>query len=238
MNEFLIAKIFVVDSAGIRTGHDSIEVHAPLMDANIEIALNWQSPFENASADQKAPALVAMLQSGAIIPFLKSAGIIPKESTIESMGGLEKNIAKFKGRTGITKLNSTQIFTGMPPTKITGTLLFRACRNPLLEVETPFRQLMEWVLPQKLSTDSLIDRGAKLSQGDLSMALLPSEAPLMVGVHYKQRYYAPLVVESIGEPLSSPISSDGYYTELVVPITFCSLNALDKDDMRAAMTRR
>jgi hypothetical protein len=52
----------------------------------------------------------------------------------------------------------------------------------------------------------------------------------MIGFQYKRRLYAPLVIESIGEPMSSPINSDGYYTELAVPMTISTLTALDKDD--------
>lgn len=238
LNEFLIANIFPVDSEGIRKDLTSKEVHAPFIDANIEIAFNWQSPFENSSADQKAPALVAMLQSGAIIPFLRDIGVISSDVSKEGIGKIESGINAFKGRTGITRLNSTQIFTGMPPVKITGSLLFRAYSDPLKEVEEPFRQLMEWVLPQELSSNSLAARVKDSATGSLNEGLLPSMAPLMLGLQYKQRYYAPLVVESIGEPLSSPISSNGYYTEIVVPITFCSLTALDKNDMARIMRKQ
>ncbi|NDI85052.1 hypothetical protein [Undibacterium crateris] len=234
MSEYLIAKIFQVNSDGIREDTLSPEVHAPLIESELEATLNWQSPFENSSADQKAPALVAMLQSGAIIPFLKDIGVIDKGGSGGEMGAIERNINEFKGRTGITKLNSTQIFTGMPPIRITASLLFRAYRDPINEVETPLKQLWDWALPEKLSRDSLAAR-AKNSASNTQMALLPSKAPTMVGLQYKRRYYAPLVIENIREPLNSPIASDGYYTEIVVPVTLCSLTALDKDDMARAM---
>lgn len=231
LSEYLIAKIFPVNSDGIREDPLSMEVHAPFIESNLEATLNWQSPFENSSADQKAPALDAMLQSGAIIPFLKDIGVI--NSSSGDVGTIEKNISEFKGRTGITKLNSTQIFTGMPPLRITATLLLRAYKDEISEVETPLKQLWDWALPEKLSKDSLAGRVKNSS--NVQMAILPSKAPTMVGIQYKRRYYAPLVIEGMGEPLSSPISSDGYYTEILVPITFCSLTALDKTDMAKAM---
>ncbi|AIY40137.1 hypothetical protein LT85_0979 [Collimonas arenae] len=58
----------------------------------------------------------------------------------------------------------------------------------------------------------------------------------MIGFTYKRRTYAPMVIESIGEPLSSPIESNGFYTEILIPMTLCSLTAHDKDDMRRFMT--
>ena len=235
LSEYLIAKIFEVDKNGARTNPESIEIHAPFTEANIEATLNWQSPFENSSADQKAPALVAILQSGAIkenikaIPFI---GNLLIGNQVTAASSIEEGINRFEGRTGITKLNSTQIFTGMPPLKITAVLLFRAYKNSYSEVEKPLRQLWQFALPKKISADSLVAR-LKNVVGDTTSALLPSEAPTFVGLEYKRRYYAPLVIESIGEALSSPISSDGYYTEILVPITFGTLTALDRNDMSA-----
>ena len=48
-------------------------------------------------------------------------------------------LKQFEGRTGITKLNSTQVFTGMPPVKIQVTALLRAWRDSASEVEAPLR---------------------------------------------------------------------------------------------------
>ena len=233
LNEYLIARIFEVDNKGLRTTGDSIEVHAPFTECNIEATLNWQSPFENSSADQKAPALVALLQSGGIAPYIESIPIIGGK--LKGSTSLEEGIEKFKGRTGITKLNSTQIFTGMPPLKISAVLLFRAYKSSFSEVERPLRQLWQFALPKKISSDSLVDRLKKVGS-DTTSALLPSEAPTLLGLEYKRRYYAPLVIESIGEPLSSPIDAEGFYTEVLVPITFGTLTALDREDMRKSMS--
>ena len=49
---------------------------------------------------------------------------------------------------------------------------------------------------------------------------------------YKGRTYAPLVIESIGQPISSPVDSNGRYVELLVPMTLCSLTALDRADWK------
>lgn len=56
-----------------------------------------------------------------------------------------------EGRSGMTRLNSTQVFCGMPPIKLQGTALFRAWSDPASEVEAPFNQPMARALPVKLS---------------------------------------------------------------------------------------
>ena len=53
---------------------DPQTVQAPLTEASMEIALNWQSPFEQAGAESKAPALLSMLQSGALQPLVTMLG--------------------------------------------------------------------------------------------------------------------------------------------------------------------
>ena len=62
---------------------DPIAVMAPLIEANMEIALNWQSPFEQSGPESKAPALMAMLQSGALQPIVDSVMGKPKSGTAQ-----------------------------------------------------------------------------------------------------------------------------------------------------------
>lgn len=61
-------------------------------------------------------------------------------------------------------------------------------------------------------------------------------------MHYKGLLFSPLVIESIGMPLSSPIavtkSGNAGFAELLVPMTLCSLAALHRDDWIASRTRR
>lgn len=202
-------------------------VKAPLTEANLELLLNWQSPFENAGADKGMPSLSAMLQSGALQPFVSDNG-----KASESLG-------KFEGRTGITKLNSTQVFSGMPPAKLQVTALFRAWRNALTEVEAPINQLMKWALPKELATEgpilSLIEGAKQVASGKpldgaAAQALLPSLAPCKIAMKYKGRLISPLVIESIGQPWSSPVDKGGRFVEMVVPMTLCTLTALDRND--------
>lgn len=42
----------------------------------------------------------------------------------------------------------------------------------------------------------------------------------------------PLVIESIGQPISSPVDSSGKYVELLVPMTLCTLTAPDREDWK------
>ena len=45
---------------------------APLTDASMDVVLNWQSPFEQAGPESRAPSIMAMLQSGEIQPVLSA----------------------------------------------------------------------------------------------------------------------------------------------------------------------
>lgn len=62
---------------------------------------------------------------------------------------------------------------------------------------------------------------------------MPSMSPTSIAMRYKGRVYSPLVIESIGMPLSSPVNSDGDFVQLAVPMTLCTLTAIDRGDWRA-----
>ena len=66
-------------------------------------------------------------------------------------------------------------------------------------------------------------------RGPIGVAF-PSIAPAKIAMQYKGRTFSPLVIESIGMPLSSPVNKDGLYVELAVPMTLCSLTAIDRED--------
>lgn len=244
LSDFLIAKFYEVNEKGIRVTNDgagTVEVHAPISDGHRDMTLNWQSPFEASSPDTKAPALAAMLQSGALSTVLSDLtsfrnGQKPSSAqNSQSPGALENSLNDLKGRTGITKLNSVQIFTGMAPVRFTFNVHFRAIADPYTEVEAPVNQLIYWAAPKKLSSDSIVKR-ATSSDGTIGgylKALLPSLAPTMIAFQYKRNTFAPLVIESIGDPITAPIASNGYHTEKVIPVTICSLTALDRDDFKA-----
>ncbi len=236
LSPHLIASFYEVERGGTDrqtwlTVQGGPSVKAPLTEANLELLLNWQSPFENAGADKGMPSLSAMLQSGALQPYVSDGG------------NASKTLGKFEGRTGITKLNSMQVFSGMPPVKIQISAVFRAWSDPKTEVEAPFEQLMKWALPKQLAQNGAIMsmlEGIKQAAGGKPLdeaaanALLPSHAPVKIAMHYKGRLFSPLVIESIGQPLNSPVSGNGDFVELVIPMTLCTLTALDRNDWTGA----
>lgn len=252
LSKHLIAKFYEVtqqESGGAWLASGSgVTVLAPLVESNLDVTLNWQSPFEQSGPESNLPTLMAMLQSGAIAPVLDALG--SATSAAAEKVGLSKiangirgsterarEVARgLEGRTGITKLNSTQVFSGMPPIKIQVTALFRAWSDPGKEVETPFNQLMAWALPEKLSElGPILTRAADYAVGgstSLTDVLAPSIAPSKIAMTYKGKTYAPLVIESIGQPINSPIDSSGKFVELLVPMTLCTLTALDREDWK------
>lgn len=222
------ANIYEVDHKGAVVAGTAVIQAVFSGDVSLEGTFSWQSPFDGAGAESKAPALMSMLQSGAFQPLIDSLGGKAKDA-------LQDTVNEARGRTGITKLNSTQVFSGMPPLKIQGSLLFRAWENPVLEVEQPLDTLMKWSLPHFLAPEgtllsNAIDYVKGNSDKSLIEAIMPSEAPPLVGLTYKGRTYAPLVIESINLPLGSPIDANGNFINMLVPITFATLTAMDGND--------
>lgn len=227
LNPNLLATIYEVDHNGHIIPGTAI-IQAPFSeDVTIEASLNWQSPFEGAGAESKAPALMSMLQSGAFQPLIDSIGGKTKEV-------LQNTVDEARGRTGITKLNSTQVFSGMPPMKIQGNLILRAWENPVKEVENPLDTLMKWSLPYFLAPEgTLLSNAVNFAQGNgktLIETIMPSEAPPMVALTYKGRTYGPLVIESINLPIGSPVDVNGNFTNMLIPVTFSTLTAIDGND--------
>lgn len=233
LSEHLIASFYEVQKEGVNTfrwikkeGTDV--VRAPLTDASMQIELNWNDPFEDSGMDSKAPALMSLLQNG---------GIQANSDSFIGNGGVNQELTqyltKFEGRTGITKLNSTQIFVSMKSFRINCTAHFRAWNDGKEEVENPVNRLMQWALPQKLSEDGpLASRGMDKAKGEIPMEemLMPSLCPKILAMQYKGRTYAPVVIESIDYQMDSPINEKGDFTQMPVQLTICSLMAIDKDD--------
>jgi len=240
LNPHLIAKIYEVDHTGLPVG--DLVLHAALSDdTQLDVTLNWQSPFEQAGPESKAPTVMAMLQSGAIQPLLEQLGKTLDAAGMESAGAMAQGAAvsadEARGRTGMTKLNSTQVFSGMPPLKLQTTLLLRAWRDPSREVEQPLDQLMQWALPRELAPEGTLLTGAmEYARGEKTFleAALPSLAPTLVGITYKGRTYAPMVIEAVSVPLHSPIDAIGRFVQLAVAVTFSSLAAWDRHDWLSA----
>jgi hypothetical protein len=219
LSPHLIASFWEVDRKGKRL--NDITVKAPLIDSNLEMALNWQSPFERVGEDV-FPTLQQVLQTGELKPLAEK--LDAKIGT-----GAGPLLGMVEGKTSITKLNSTQVFNGMPPAKFTVTALFRAWRDPSKEVHEPFNQLMQWALPIKLAEDGsllsrFLDNGLKVD------TLFPSQAPTLIAMKYKDCVYKPLVIESITKDTNAQIDKHGKFTELAVPMTLSTLAAIDRGD--------
>lgn len=213
----------------------SLVVRAPMSDGTSELTLNWTSPFENAGAESMVGTLSAMLQSGTLTSILQGvggAGVMP-----DAMSDLAKKSAelsrKIEGKTGITKLNSTQIFSGMPPGRVIFTLHFRAIRDAIREVREPILKLKEWSLSQYLAPDGFLAGAAKNGTSqNVFDTIFPSLTPQIVGLKYGDMTFQPMVIESVSEPITNPRSEAGVMTACSVQITMSTLAALDRADMR------
>lgn len=207
---------------------DSETVRAPLTDIELSADLKWESPFDSTNPENRAPTALAALQSGMLADFADA--VLPNGGVSQKT---QNALNSFAGRTGVTKLNSTQVFLGLMPLKISCTAHFRAWRNAFNEVEAPLNQLMQWALPEELSKDgSIVSRlvDGKSRSGGMAETLMPSLAPSTLALIYKGRTYSPLVIESIGMPLSSPINSSGNFVQMSVQMTLSTLTAIDRKD--------
>lgn len=232
MSRHLLASLHEVDIDGNAIG--DVELQAPFVeDVQLDLEMNWQSPFEGAGAEGAAPALSSMLQSGTIPAIVDKVGQQVGTSAFDDPSGSAREAI---GRSGMTKLNSTQIFNGMPPLRIQGELLFRAWSDPQSEVEAPIDQLVQWALPEYLAPEgTMITAVLDYATSDKGMieSAFPSIVPAMVALTYKGRTYSPMVIERVGVPLGSPIDKHGRFTQMKVPITLATLTGKDRKDWMA-----
>lgn len=241
LNPHLLAQITACDSKGLALASEPDPVIGPITEATIEYAFNWQSPFENTGPESKAPALMAMLQTGQLGTVINALQTVLPDVVMNAAGGMLDEAATkaqeasraLEGRTGITKLNSRQVFSGMPPVKINMTLHLRAMRDPEREINAQYQRLLRWSLPQQLAADSTLTGIIKQtgSTAEMVKALFPSLAPLMIGMVYGGQRFSPMVIESISSPLDAPRYRDGNYVYLPIQITLATLTALDRNDV-------
>lgn len=235
LSQHLIASIYpmkrVGDGALWERDNSETPFSAPLTQATLEMASNWTSPFESAGIESKFPALAQMAQSGMFRDVLHAlGGRIPDENarTKEFVDGIESSARKLVGRSGVTKLNSTQVWQGAAPIKIQVTAFLRAFKGPIAEVEEPLKRLQSWVVPRRLAPDGVL--ASVIKDGATLLALMPSEVPTIVGFAYKNRIFQPMVIESCSDPLDAPIDRYGHRISASVQITLCSLTAMDRAD--------
>ncbi|WP_124597134.1 hypothetical protein [Burkholderia stagnalis] len=214
------------------TVDDGYEVWTPLTDGSQEMSLNWHSPFEGTGAEAKAATISAMLQSGQLSSDLQAlfGGKV-------SQSGVGKILRDATGRTGITKLNSTQVFSGMPPVKFSFTAHFRALIDPQKEVRAPIMQLEQWAVPQYLADQGVIAGALQngLKQSPLE-TIYPSVAPQLLAMRYGDQTILPIVIESISKPFTVPRSSKGEAINVAVQLTVATLTAIDRRDVAGFYT--
>ena len=241
LSEHLIARIYALNNDGTPDITELLAVTGPISDANLELTANWQSPFEGAGPEAKAPALMAMLQSGSLVPVINALQAINpiKGGAIgaalnQGSDTLKKAVKDLQGRTGITKLNSRQVFSGMPPIKVSFTLYFRAITDAQMEVMDPYQRLLEWTVPQDLAKDGILSEVIKTTDSVESFikAMFPSLAPKMVGLTYGNNRYPPMVIESLSHPIDGPMDSSGKPIYRAVQLTLATLTAIDRADVR------
>lgn len=242
MSRHLIARIYACDADGIALPSEVLGVRGPVTDVNFDATLNWQSPFESTGPEAKAPALMAMLQSGSLVPVINAIQAVNpiQNDTINGVLNDAANKAKqiardLEGRTGITKLNSRQVFSGMPPIKVTMTMHFRALYDAAQEVMEPYQRLLEFSMPQGLAADGVLTEVIASTGSENSSfikAMFPSIAPLMVGFVYANNRYPAMVIESISNPLDGPMDGNGRPTFRSVQLTLATLTALDRADIK------
>jgi len=231
LNPRLLARFFEVqkkDSEDKKTVMwervpDSIEVRAPLSVGSVEVAMNWQSPFENVGPDQKFSTLSAMLQTGSFTHIMQQAQAqFPGTDVFD---GAVQGFRAPEGRSNMTKLNSTQVFNGAPPLKINITAHFRAYKDAKAEVRDPLNQLMAWTLPKKIAPDGML---AAAVRGELSV--FPSEVPQILAMQYGDILFMPVVIEALPYPLVGPRDPDGILTTAEVALQVSTLSAIDRQD--------
>ncbi|WP_063899835.1 hypothetical protein [Burkholderia ubonensis] len=214
------------------TVDDGYEVWAPLTDGTQEMSLSWNSPFEGTGAEAKAPTISAMLQTGQLTSDLQA--LFGGKVSQSDVGKILRDAA---GRTGITKLNSTQVFSGMPPIKFSFTAHFRALIDPQTEVRAPIMQLEQWAVPQYLANDGVI--AGALKNGLRSVGLetvYPSVTPQLLAMKYGDQTILPIVIESVSKPFTVPRSRKGEAINVAVQLTVATLTAIDRRDVAGFYT--
>ncbi|WP_321821479.1 MULTISPECIES: hypothetical protein [unclassified Burkholderia] len=220
-----------ISAADKFTVDDGYEVWCPVTDGQSEMTLNWHSPFEGAGAESKAQTLSAMLQSGELSPFVQAVG--ERVGVTSTADAASAALASAEGRAGITKLNSTQVFQGMPPVKLSMTLHFRALIDPVSEVKAPISMLKQWAVPQYLAADGVVTNAVKNgAQDGIVQTIFPSMTPQIIGMRYGDMTWEPLVIESVSDPFTGPRDVDGVMISCSVNVTLATLTALDRRDIQ------
>jgi hypothetical protein len=242
LNPRLIGSLFAVNPSVTDKGHRHwiTDTSQPLVkfavsDCTLEAQMQRSSPFEAIGLGHAAPLLTAALQTNMVGTVLNAVSAVVPSETIAGLAaelGTPKQamnaLQNLYGASSITKLNSELVFDGASPLKWTLVATCRAWKDPKREVEDPINALMGYALPQSLSDQGFVENG--ISGKSFLRSLFPSEAPKILGFTYGGMSISPCVIESITQPLSSPMDADGNRLNVSVQLAMSTLGAIDKGD--------
>lgn len=236
-----LAFIRLCDKEG-NIGNSSV-VEALVTDADMSVASNYQTPFDNINPEMKRPTLLGMLQSGEMAKALPQAaegkGVIGSifatagkiGASITTELGISKNfsdaIQSLEGRSNLTKINSVQVFVSTSSVEMSMTLFFCALYDARKEVEQQIKLLQQWALPQLLA-ESIIK---SVSDGFLQ-GIFPSIVPPFVAITYGGKTYKPFLIREVGTPLVTPMDKDGNRLSTTVTLSLISRRAWDAADIK------
>ncbi|MBJ9425156.1 hypothetical protein [Acinetobacter seifertii] len=224
INEHLIVRIRRCDKNG-NLLEDADQVTSLGIDGELTIENQYSTPFENSNPEQKLPTLMGQLQSGNWVETLDS---VLGSIGIEMSADKKESLNSLAGRSNLTKENSTQIFVSTGALTLPLSLHFEAWADAKTEVEDQLDLLKQWTLPESLSDQSLL---ASFAQDKSLQSLFPSLVPPFVAVYYGGKRYAPLLIQSYSEPLTTPKDEDGNRMFVSTQVTFLSRQAWDKNNI-------
>jgi len=229
LNPILLGKVALCDKKGVAQGGPTIT--AIMMDADMTIESQYNSPFENSNPESRLPVLMGTLQSGDWVNTVDK--VLGNLGLLNGGAGLTEDVKnklnQLEGRSNFTKLNSTQIYVSSSSARLNLTVFFEAWADARHEVEHQIATLQQWSLPIKLSDDSAV---GNLSEEMSLTSLFPSEVPPFVSFTYGKKRYSPLLIESVSAPLVTPKDSEGNRIVVEVNITLVSRQAWDKANIK------
>ena len=206
-----------------------------LTDGEKTIESNYQTPFDSSNPEHKMPTLMASLQTGELVEAI--GNIVGTNGVLQAAADLTdpltsgiRNLAKSaEGKTNLTKINTTQVFTSTASIRISLSLFLIALRDPLVEVEHKIAQLEAWSLPKYLSSRGLAEN---ISQNGVAEGIFSGVVPPFISISFHGKTYAPFVIESVSSPLNAPINEDGNRLNLAFNVNLLSRAAWDASDIK------
>lgn len=209
-----------------------------LTEGDLTIESQWQTPFDNSNPEHKLPTLMASLQSGQLLSALGQvasgngavgSAISAAVDVLDPVTSVFKNaLESVKGKTNLTKANTTQVFSSTSSVRLNLTLSIVALRDARIEVEQKIMQLQAWSVPK-----FLYQYGVAVSVGENGLGgLFPSVIPPYIQLTTHGKTYSPFVIESVSAPIVTPIDKDGNRLNLSVNMSMLSKAAWDAIDVR------